>query len=168
VDHPRAASNEPTLDGISAPRRIVAVDQAVCVWCIQAPVYGSVWWTQPDHAHLPADSSRCSSCGSCEDLAYFYIEEVDEFEAYGYVKSPGFATSGRGHKVIEFRIGSRSRSADGASVRIDRLVDRTANRYHELVLRHDGTVLRHADEPLSEHRGRGAARVPRQPGPASP
>jgi hypothetical protein len=62
----------------------------------------------------------------------------------------------RERRTIEVRWGDR-RQADGTLARVYRLVDRQNDRYIERVVRADGATL-HQDEPLSRHRGHGAAR----------
>ena len=54
------------------------------------------------------------------------------------------------------------RRSVGDHVRKLLLVDREGDRYFERIETQDGTVLRHCDEPLSEHRGHGSAKLKRR------
>jgi hypothetical protein len=74
-----------------------------------------------------------------------------------------FRQRGRGrHRYsYESRSGPLWRSDGGGWVRISRVIDRQGNRYFEHVEdRNTGDVLRHIDQPLSSHVGRGSARRP--------
>ena len=76
-------------------------------------------------------------------------------------KRPGFVgrRSGRSRGgIVLTSFHGDDQSADGSWVKKDRIEDRERDRYYEHVVAEDGTVLRHEDEPLSEHRGHGSDR----------
>jgi hypothetical protein len=62
----------------------------------------------------------------------------------------------RVRRTIRIQDGWR-RQADGSFAKVYRLIDKANDHYVETV-KLDGRVIHHVDEPLSQHRGHGAAR----------
>ncbi len=46
---------------------------------------------------------------------------------------------------------------------VERVIDRSANRYRERIVSENGEVVREVDEPLTAHRGRGSAKARARP-----
>jgi hypothetical protein len=66
-------------------------------------------------------------------------------------------TRGATGKVAqEQQVGDDFRYSDGSWVDLTRVKDYEADRYVEHIEDDSGQVIRHVDEPLSEHRGRGS------------
>jgi len=70
--------------------------------------------------------------------------------------STGQPVARRRRRSIRIQDGYK-RQTDGGLARVFRLIDKANDRYRETVER-DGFAVRHVDEPLREHRGRGAAK----------
>ncbi len=63
-----------------------------------------------------------------------------------------------GRPDIELRSGDDLTRTTGEWVTLDRRIDRKNDWYYERILDQAGTVVREIAEPLSQHRGHGAAR----------
>ena len=71
---------------------------------------------------------------------------------------------GRGKPFQEETVGDNLHRATGKWNRLRRLIDRRKDRYVEHIVDGEtGEVIRAVDKPLSEHRGRGSARLAREP-----
>lgn len=75
---------------------------------------------------------------------------------------------GRGEPVLRTRTGDDLTVSTGRWAKLDRVIDLEHDHYYEhIVDAETGEVLRHVDEPLSEHRDRGSARTPATSKPAN-
>ena len=104
---------------------------------------------------LPEDRVPCAKCGSTS--RNFYVSanfSIGTFMGLGYKhKRPGIKKFlAKGFTGHVWSIKPRE------MVHKTMLIDRENDRYSEHVKRLNGEVLRHVDEPLSAHRGRGSAR----------
>ena len=61
-----------------------------------------------------------------------------------------------GRPYLEFKKGADLHRATNTWSELLRVLDRADDRYVERIIAEDGSVIRDVDEPLSEHRGRGA------------
>ena len=104
----------------------------------------------------------CPECGSpCRAICAVITETSRLYDGLGYkVRNLGFA--GRRKVRSEgFRRYERSED-DGVLVIHQRNIDRSRDRYYELVEDADTGAIRHGkEEPLSEHRGHGSAKYKR-------
>jgi hypothetical protein len=105
---------------------------------------------------LPSERKPCPSCGSLARVFGASIEEaVTLREKWGLKhKRPG-------HKkpIYESISGDDLHRNSGEWNNLTREIDRENNRYKEIIVNpNTGEVLRHVDEPLSEHTGRGSAK----------
>lgn len=111
----------------------------------------------------PLNSSErvpCPRCGSTSRRIYELVEE--EIQAGNYIVSRAYAggTSKRKGFKWEASAGVEISKNLGRFVTKTRLIDKVADRYVERIFDPvTGEVLRDVDELLSEHRGRGSARL---------
>jgi DNA-directed RNA polymerase subunit RPC12/RpoP len=69
--------------------------------------------------------------------------------------------AGGGRPFVEGKIGSDLHRRSGRWMRLERIIDRGRDWYREHISdRETGEVVCHVEEPLSEHRGHGAAKRP--------
>lgn len=67
--------------------------------------------------------------------------------------------AGGGRPFVEGKVGSDLHRKSGRWMRLERIIDRAKDWYREHISdRATGDVIRHAEEPLSQHRGHGAAK----------
>jgi hypothetical protein len=59
---------------------------------------------------------------------------------------------------IEQRVGDDFHRATGTWRKLERVINRDTDTYHEVIRDADGNEIRRCDEPLSAHRGRGSAK----------
>jgi len=94
------------------------------------------------------------SCGH----KHFNIRMEDTLEFHG---SLGFKAKkqGVGKPYLEGRTGDNLHHKTGKWMLLERVIDRAKNWYKELISDPEtGKVVRHCEEPLSDHRDRGSAR----------
>ena len=60
--------------------------------------------------------------------------------------------------ILETKSGDSFFKKTGERNKLIRIIDRENHRYYELIKDQSGNVIRHVDEPLSEHYGRGSAK----------
>jgi hypothetical protein len=97
----------------------------------------------------------CAECGStARHVELFVSETVTVREMVGVKARHG----DHGKPFREVKSGDELHRDTGEWRQVHRVVDRDNDQYDEIVRRPDGTVVREVHEPLSKHRGRGAAR----------
>lgn len=103
-----------------------------------------------------SDEPPCPYCGSEERNLFVHVqEEVQIGESVaGTVRKQG--ASGRPAQHFQSRDDFKHSSQEW--VRLERLINREDDRYYEKIVDKNGNVIREVDEPLSQHRGRGAAK----------
>jgi len=108
------------------------------------------------------DPGAPCACGSTRrDIVVMPLAAVGHGEAHvsGNAKSDERVISGgRRRRALERWFGETFHRDSGTWRRLTRMVDRKNDRYRERITTRDGEVVRDVDEPLSEHRCRGAAR----------
>lgn len=105
-----------------------------------------------------ADESRqpCPFCGCMARLAVESMQDEIAFREHTRIKG---RHAGESRSHFEERVGGSYFRKHGEWHHLFRLIDRENNRYVETIKRHSsGEVLRHVDEPLSEHLGHGSAK----------
>jgi hypothetical protein len=111
----------------------------------------------PECAGKPAVThGQCGTCG-----AMLVAEDPRPGESLKTTLMPADPITrrpvpSRQRRSIQIQDGWK-RQADGGYAKVFRLVDRANNRYIERVQR-NGATIRHVDEALTEHRGRGSAK----------
>lgn len=107
-----------------------------------------------DSAHLP-----CSRCGSLDRG----VEVVDTSTMRELTHSK-LRKAKCGRPALEVKSGDSRDHRTGRWNTVEQRIDREHNRYYKHVEDPStGEVLRHADEPLSEHKGYGSAKLIRNP-----
>lgn len=100
----------------------------------------------------------CAACGATAR----HFEQTINVQASSRVSIKGEATgrklTGGKRRIAEFFDGWDLRKSVGDWVRKTRMINRPANRYFERVEDEAGNVIRHCDEPLSDHHNRGSAK----------
>ncbi len=108
-------------------------------------------------ASLPvADRKPCPSCGS---MARSFGAHV--IEALTVREKIGMKQKRPGHKkpIFESVSGDDLHRASGQWNKLTREIDRENNRYKEVIVNPEtGEILRHCDEPLTDHVNRGSAK----------
>ncbi|MCA9216800.1 MAG: DUF2934 domain-containing protein [Planctomycetales bacterium] len=66
--------------------------------------------------------------------------------------------AGEKKPILETKNGDSLFRKTGEWHKLVRIIDRANDRYYEFITNADGEVVRHVDEPLSEHYGRGSAK----------
>ena len=98
----------------------------------------------------------CQSCGSMARTINVQLDGAITFHSSLDLK---VKRGGRGRPALHLRTGDDLTRSTGRWARLDRIIDRENDRYAEHIEDAEtGRVLRHVDEPLSSHRGRGSAR----------
>lgn len=98
----------------------------------------------------------CPSCGSL--TRQFAIGIASVVTPRSKVKFKG-RHAGGGRPFVEAVVGSDLHYVSDVWMRLERVLDRADNRYREVVVnRATGAIVHECDEPLSAHRGHGAAR----------
>lgn len=109
-----------------------------------------------------SDEPPCPYCGSEGRNIFVHVQEgvqVHESVA-GKVRRKGAS----GRRAQEFKSGDDFKHSTEEWVRLERRINREDDRYYEKIPDKNGNVIREVDEPLSQHRGRGAAKEPRTKG----
>jgi uncharacterized protein with von Willebrand factor type A (vWA) domain len=109
---------------------------------------------------LDAQADACPRCGSRNRTVHF-IDNV-RLEALEQIhlkkKRPG-----QPRAVQEVKAGDEIFHKTGERRRLVRVIDREQDRYYEHIEDSLGNVIRHVEEPLTQHRGRGYAKKKRHP-----
>jgi hypothetical protein len=106
----------------------------------------------------------CPKCGSM--TRKFSVALAGTLAATAGLRAKGIdpVKSGRNRVFAELRDEPSIQRSTGRRVRHQRAIDRRADRYREVVTDvESGAVLHSCDEPLSEHRGHGAAKRKQSP-----
>lgn len=98
----------------------------------------------------------CPECGSLGRVADELVQ--DRLVIYEHTRARGYPRhTSRWH--FDLQSGASYFRKDGEWHRLYRLIDRENDRYVETISRHsNGDVVRHVEEPLSSHTGRGSAK----------
>jgi hypothetical protein len=117
-------------------------------------------------ALLPAETPtsaaaqpRCSVCGSTERKISASISDEIIIRDSWKGKVIDGALPSKQKIRREFFNGSEKRKSHGDYVYKVRYIDRDANRYHELVRKESGEIIRDVDEPLTDHVGHGSVKL---------
>lgn len=98
--------------------------------------------------------ARHFSCGH----KHYEMRLEDTLKLHG---SLGFKakTQGKGKPYLEGRTGDDLHHKTGKWMLLERVTDRAKNWYKELIIHSEtGKVVRHCEEPLTDHRDRGSAK----------
>jgi DNA-directed RNA polymerase subunit RPC12/RpoP len=112
------------------------------------------------------DRQPCPRCGSLARTFLVTVSDWGKIESHESVRVK--ARHGEKGKPYRETFDGDDLHRDGHEWRlVHRLIDREHDRYTERIIDTAGNVVRDVDEPLSHHRGRGAAkrRPPTQPEP---
>ena len=109
-----------------------------------------------ESTNIPPDMrTGCPSCGSISRHFSVSISEAVTVRSMLGLKGR-HATGGR--PFIEQKVGDDLHRKSGRWMRLERVIDRAKNWYREVVTdRETGKIVHECDEPLSDHRGHGAA-----------
>ena len=100
--------------------------------------------------------SPCPNCGGTSRRAEESLHDGMQF--FDHMRMVG-KHGGRSKPVFDSRVGASFYYKKGEWHHIERTIDRDADRYIETItLMSTGEVIRHVDEPLSRHTGRGSAK----------
>lgn len=127
---------------------IATVDPTLCAAC-GIPI------DEPSST-LPADRNPCPSCGSLVRTFNVHVQETLTIR-----EKIGMKQKRPGHKkpIYESVSGDDLYLATGQWNKLTREIDRENNNYKEVISNPEsGEVLRHCEEPLTEHFGRGSAK----------
>lgn len=109
----------------------------------------------------PAQRVACPTCGSLS--RHISVELEGSLTLHGSI-GVNLKRGGKGKAVLKLKSGDDFTVSTGRWAKLDRIVDREADRYYELVVDTEtGEVLRYVDEPLSAHQGRGSAKPRLEP-----
>ncbi|MEN3974782.1 hypothetical protein [Emcibacter sp. SYSU 3D8] len=107
-----------------------------------------------------ASRPPCPECGSSsrvfDDTVVETIEMLDSWSMKH--RRPGERQGKKKSAIAESFDGWEYNRDENDWVRVSRSVDRLNDWYRETITTRDGRILRDVSEPLSQHRGRGAAR----------
>lgn len=108
-----------------------------------------------------AHPSECPECGS-ENRS---IHVMDDGKIIGHesVRVKQWEGEKKGKPDKEIRSGDDLHRKTGDWNKLRREIDRTNDRYFEHIEDQEGNVIRHVEEPLSQHHGHGSAKHPRKP-----
>lgn len=98
----------------------------------------------------------CPECGATSR-----VFEMNVSDKLWFREMVGMKQKRPGEKkpIIESKSGDSLFKKTGEWNKLIRVIDRENDRYYELIKDQDGNVIRHVDEPLSEHYGRGSAKL---------
>jgi hypothetical protein len=109
----------------------------------------------------PHQRVPCPKCGSTGRK--FGVGISAQMTVRGMLQYRG-RRGGIGRPFVEGKVGSDFQRSTGRWVRLERAIDRARDWYRERISDpKTGEVIRHVEQPLSEHRGHGAARRPGSP-----
>ncbi len=112
------------------------------------------------------DPEPCPSCGSlARTVELTLTDSAQAHERIGVKARHGDVGKVKPH--LEQTSGDDFHRETGEWRQVSRVIDREHDRYTERIIDAAGNVVREVDEPLREHRGRGAAkrRAPSDPQP---
>ena len=104
----------------------------------------------------PEKRSPCPSCGSTiRQIRVELAETLETHASLGYKAK----SQGKGKPYVEGRTGDDLHRKTGKWMLLERVIDRAKNWYKELITDPEtGKVVRHCEEPLTDHRDRGSAK----------
>jgi hypothetical protein len=110
----------------------------------------------------PEKRKPCPDCGSSRRRFAVQMEEAAvKIRSSLRVKAKA---GGKGEPFQEEKIGDDYWWKAGRWTTVQRLIDRRRNRYVERIADPEtGEIIKDVDEPLTEHRGHGSDRKPREP-----
>ncbi len=111
----------------------------------------------------PSQRVPCPRCGSNgRKLGVEIRAQVTLHSMLSYKGRRG----GKGRPFVEGRVGGELQRSTGRWLRLERVIDRARDWYREHISDpRTGEVVRHVEEPLTQHHGHGAAK--RRPEPPS-
>jgi len=111
------------------------------------------------------DRNPCPTCGSLARM--INVTLTDSIQAHERIGIKARHGQAKGKPFREQTSGDDYHRDSAEWRRVTRVIDRERNRYTERITDAAGNIVRDVDEPLSEHRGRGAAkrRPPTDPTP---
>lgn len=113
---------------------------------------------------LDAHADACPRCGSRNRSVHVAITgSLEALEQISLKKK----RPGEREPFQEIKAGDEIYRETGERRRVERVIDRERDRYYERIEDLSGDVIRHVDEPLSQHRGHGYAKKKRHPGQGS-
>lgn len=98
----------------------------------------------------------CPACGSKLRLYKKHVHVTSDVRAC--VAGKDFEPGRKRHPFQEFKAGDSLFRKTGIWNKLERLIDRRNNRYHERITDQDGNLIHECDEPLDEHWGHGSAK----------
>lgn len=116
-------------------------------------------------ASEPAGANPCPECGSVAKHVDIKIAErvgiIVRETVKGELRNDSLPSNKK--RRVKFQTGDEIRRDGKGWVKKDQLLDRDRDLYIEKVVdAESGEVLRDVEEPLSEHRNRGSARIPKE------
>ncbi len=103
-----------------------------------------------------ADRQPCPACGSNTRLLCVNVHETLTVRSSLRLKG---RTAGGGRPSMEQVVGDNLHRQSSKWMKLQRVIDRARNWYREIVTDPEtGDVVHKCEEPLSEHRGHGAAK----------
>lgn len=104
----------------------------------------------------PETRKRCPSCGSITRHTKVEVADTLEFHAsLGYKAK----SQSKWKPYLEGRSGDDLHRKTGKWMFLEQVIDRAKNWYKELITDPEtGEVVRHCEEPLTDHRDRGSAK----------
>ncbi len=100
------------------------------------------------------DVAACPYCGSRNRR----IVTQERLQLHEFIRIKSAAPGASGRPALEFASGDDLTKSTQEWVAKERRIDRENDRYYERVVDKHGNTIREVDDPLSEHRGRGAAK----------
>ena len=97
----------------------------------------------------------CPECGSTNRK--FSMDAADRLWL-GEMLGMKQKRPGEKRPILETKCGDSLFRKTNEWHKLVRVIDRHNDRYYEFITNEEGEVLRHVEEPLSEHRGRGSAK----------
>ncbi len=113
---------------------------------------------------LDAQAGACPRCGSRHRTVHVTAGVRTEALALARLQQK---RRGCSKPIREVKAGDEIYRETGERRRLVRVIDREHDRYYERIEDLSGDVIRHIDEPLSQHRGHGYAKKKRHPGEGS-
>lgn len=111
---------------------------------------------------LAVNSDEACSCGHVgREISLSICDSIKVYESLrGEVKNPSFPSNK--NPRIKFIEGDDFWADRQKFVKKSRRIDRGENQYRETITDpHTSEIIRHCEEPLSEHWGHGSAKMPR-------
>ena len=109
---------------------------------------------------LPNENDKCKKCGSTKKVIKLFFGDImpEIHESIGF-KAKDKTKNSRKNPVLDVFQGDEIYKRTGEWVNKEREIDKTNNRYYEIVKTLDGKILHHCDEKLTDHQGHGSAKI---------